>query len=50
MNSINKAAKPMSSTLNRLDESHMSEQDREIAKAYMCKITAILDLIWFAGA
>lgn len=50
MSSINKAPEPISSMLNRLDDSRMSEHDREIAKAYLCKIEAMLDLIWFVGA
>jgi hypothetical protein len=50
MSSINKALEPMSSMLNRLDESRMSEHDREIAKAYLRKTEAMLDLIWFVGA
>lgn len=50
MRSINKAPEPMSSMLNRLDDTRMSEHDREIAKAYLCKIEAMLDLIWFVGA
>jgi len=50
MSSINKAPEPMSSMLNRLDDTRMSERDREIAKAYMRKTEAMVDLIWFVGA
>lgn len=40
----------MSSMLARLDASPLRERDREIAKAYMRKTEAMLDLIWFVGA
>ncbi len=50
MKSVKKAPKPMSSLLARLDDSPMRERDREIAKAYMRKTDAMLDLIWFVGA
>lgn len=50
MYSIKNAPEPTSSMLARLDDSPMRERDREIAKAYMCKTEAILDLIWFVGA
>ena len=50
MSSIKNAPDPMSSLLARLDDSPMREHDREIAKAYMRKTEAMLDLIWFVGA
>ena len=50
MKSINEAPEPMSSMLKRLDDSPMRERDRQIAKAYLRKPEAMLDLIWFVGA
>lgn len=50
MSSIIKAPERMSSMLNRLDDSPMGEHDREMAKAYMLKTEAMLDVIWFVGA
>ena len=50
MSSINKAPQPVSSMLVRLDAARMSEHDREIAKAYLRKTEAMLDLIWFVSA
>lgn len=49
MSSINKAREPLSSMLARLDNSPMRERDREIAKAYMHKTEAMLDLIGFVS-
>lgn len=35
--------------VNRLDDVRMSEQKREIAKAYVRKVEAMLDFIWLAA-
>ena len=50
MKSIKKAPEPMPSMLKRLDDACMGEHDRAIARAYLCKTEAMLDLIWFVGA
>lgn len=50
MTSIRKASEPMSSMLARLDDAHMNEHEREIAKAYLRKTEAVLDLVWLASA
>lgn len=50
MKSIGTVREPMSSMLNRVDDMCLSEHDREVAKAYMRKTEAVLDLIWFVGA
>ena len=50
MKSMKKASEPMPSIFARFDDSPMSERDREIAKAYMRKTEAVLDVIWFVGA
>ena len=47
MKSIKKTPEPMPSMLKRLDDACMGEHDRAIAKAYLCKTEAMLDLIWF---
>jgi hypothetical protein len=50
MRFINKVAEPRSSMVAWLDNVQMSEQDREIAKAYLRKTEAVFDLLWLAGA
>lgn len=50
MKTVNRAPEPMSSIFSRLDGVRMSEPDRDIAKAYLRKTEAVLDLIWLAGA
>ena len=50
MSSTKKALHTMSIIVARLDGSPMHERDREIAKAYLHKTEAILDVIWFVGA
>lgn len=49
MSYMNKTPEPMSSMLARIDNSLMRARDREIAKAYMRKTEAILDLIGFVS-
>jgi len=50
MKFIGNVNEPISSMLNRVDDMCLSEHDREVAKAYMRKTEAALDLIWFVGA
>ena len=38
-----------SGMINRLNTVRMSQQEREIAKAYMQKVEGIIHLIWLAG-
>lgn len=49
MKSIKKETQPGSS-VGWLDCVQMSEQDRRIAKAYLRKAEAMVDLVWLAGA
>ncbi len=49
MKSIEKASEPMSSMLARLDDTYMNEHERELAKAYLRKTDAVLEVIWLAG-
>ena len=49
MKSVKKAPEPMSSVLARLDDMCMDEHEREMAKAYMRKTEAALELVWLAG-
>jgi hypothetical protein len=49
MSYVNQAPEPMPSMLARIDNSPMRERDREIAKAYLCKTEAMLDLIGFVS-
>lgn len=50
MKSMNNEAQSSSSIVGWLDRVQMSEHDREIAKAYLRKTEALIDLIWLAGA
>lgn len=49
MKSAKKASESMSSMLARLDDTYMNEHEREMAKAYMRKTEAALELVWLAG-
>ena len=46
MKSVKKASESMSSMLARLDDTYMNEHEREMAKAYMRKTEAALELVW----
>jgi len=48
MKSINKTG--ASSLVNRLDDVHMSQPAREIAKAYVRMTEGALDTVWLAAA
>ena len=50
MKSDKKAPEPMSSMLARLDHTHMNEHEREMAKGYLRKTDAVLELVWLVGA
>jgi hypothetical protein len=50
MGSINKVVARKPSIVTWLDAVQMSEADRKIAKAYLCKTEAVLDLLWLTGA
>jgi hypothetical protein len=50
MGFLNNEARSGSSMVGWLDSVQMSEHDREIAKAYLRKTEAVIDLIWLAGS
>jgi hypothetical protein len=50
MKSLKEETQSGSSMLGWLDSVQMSEHDREIAKAYLRKTEAVIDLIWLTGA